>query len=213
MLPMMILKLQFKTTNGAELLQVLIASLLPLLLFGIVPEKLQGFILTLHFSALVASSCYVLCRRNSSVIRLFVGHYSVRALLLVLLLTTVFFLCSLPFFSTTLPAEIDLATMVFMLVTTVLLAPLAEELLFRQMLLSWLENRRRLPLFWVVVLLSLLFMLLHPVSSYWWFSYYFFISVLLFWIRIYWGSLLLCVLAHLWLNLLVAGRSLLLLSG
>lgn len=210
---MTMLTLQFKTTSGSELLLVFIASLLPLFLFGLVPEKLQVFILTLHFFALLASCVYVLCRRNNLVIRRFVGRYCATALLFVLLFITVLFLCSLPFLSATFPGEVDPTTLVFMLVTTMLLAPLAEELLFRQMLLSWLVNRRRLPLFWAIVLLSLLFMLLHPVSSYWWFSYYFCISVLLFWIRVYWGSLLLCVLAHLWLNLLVAGRSVLLLYG
>jgi membrane protease YdiL (CAAX protease family) len=210
---MTVLNLQFKTTRGSELLLVFIASLLPLLLFGIVPERLQGFLLTLHFTVLVASFGYVLCSQNNTAISLFMEGCSTTRLLLVMALCTGFFLCSLPFFSDTVAVEIQPTDLVFMLITAVLLAPLAEELLFRQMLLSWLVNRRGLPLPWVVMLLSLVFTLLHPVSSYLWFSYYFVISLLLFWLRIYCGPLLLCVLAHVWLNLLVAGRSVLLLAG
>lgn len=205
---MTMLKLQFKTTNGSELLFIVVVGTLPLLLVGLVPEKLQAFILILYFLVLLTSCVYVLYRSNNIVFRRFVGRYSVKALLLVFTLMTVFFLCGLSFFSTAPPppAETEATAIVLSLMIILLLAPLAEELLFRQMLLSWLVNKRRLSLPWVVILLSLLFTLLHPVSTYWLFCYYFGVSLLLFWIRIHWNSLLLCVLAHLWLNLLVVGR-------
>ena len=46
---MKMLTLQFKTTNSSELLFIFVISILPLLVVGLVPEKLQALMLTAHF--------------------------------------------------------------------------------------------------------------------------------------------------------------------
>lgn len=102
-----------------------------------------------------------------------------------------------PKIDTTVLLDLDKNLVIF-LTSAIILSPLVEEILFREIVFKNYIEKSEFKIFWLVVF-SIAFSLLHASES---FYLIFLLSVSLYSIRIITNSLLLCIIAHSAWNLL-----------